>query len=38
MNAAVLAHGLMDGGRQGARAALGSFWRKISEAGKLSPL
>ncbi|MBM3573334.1 MAG: patatin-like phospholipase family protein, partial [Alphaproteobacteria bacterium] len=38
MNAVVLAHGMMDGGRPGARAALDLFWRKISEAAQMSPL
>lgn len=33
MNAAVLTDGLMKGGPQGARAALETFWREISEAG-----
>lgn len=37
MNAAVLAQGLMDGGREGARAALGSFWHSVSPALPLSP-
>ncbi len=35
MNAAVLAHGLLQGGRAGARAALASFWRAIGQAGKM---
>jgi NTE family protein len=38
MNAAVLAHGLAAGGRDGARAALAGFWRAISEAAVFSPL
>ena len=38
MNAAVLAHGLAAGGREGARAALAGFWRGISEAAVFSPL
>lgn len=38
MNAAVLAHGHLDGGAEGARAALATFWRKVSEAAALSPL
>ena len=38
MNATVLAHGLLKGGRRGAQAALRRFWRRISEAGVFSPL
>jgi NTE family protein len=38
MNAAVLAHGLLAGGREGAREALSRFWRKVSEAAAFSPL
>ena len=39
MNAAVLAQGLVTGGNDGAREALGKFWKMISEAGKLySPM
>ena len=34
MNAVVLAHGLLTGGRDGARAALEKFWRAVSEAGE----
>lgn len=30
MNAVVLAHGLMSGGRDGARAALGNFWSAVA--------
>ncbi len=37
MNAAVLAQGLLDGGREGARAALRSFWHSVSPALPLSP-
>ena len=37
MNAAVLADGWTEGGRDGARAALERFWRKVSEAALLSP-
>ena len=38
MNAAVLAYGWTCGGRNGARDALASFWRAVSEAGaKYSP-
>lgn len=38
MNAAVMAHGLIEGGRDGARAALAAFWRRVSEAATFSPL
>ena len=38
MNAAVLAHGLAEGGRDGARAALDHFWHRVGEAGRFSPL
>lgn len=34
MNAVVLAQGLMEGGRDGARAALERFWREISDVGR----
>lgn len=37
MNAAVLVDGYMDGGSDGARAALERFWRKVSEAARFSP-
>jgi NTE family protein len=37
MNAAVLADGLLDGGRAGAKAALEKFWRKVSEGARYSP-
>jgi NTE family protein len=37
MNGAVLACGLSQGGRDGARAKLEAFWRDIGEAGRLSP-
>jgi NTE family protein len=37
MNAAVLADGLLDGGRSGAKAALEKFWRKVSEGARYSP-
>jgi NTE family protein len=37
MNAAVLAYGLLDGGREGAKAALEHFWRKVSEGARFSP-
>lgn len=37
MNAAVLADGLVAGGREGARAALARFWRAVSDAAAMSP-
>ena len=37
MNAAVLASGYARGGRDGAREALGRFWRKVSDTAKFSP-
>ena len=37
MNAAVFAHGYGTGGRDGARAALEDFWRRVSRAALLSP-
>jgi NTE family protein len=38
MNAAVLADGWIDGGADGARAALEKYWRTVSRAAALSPL
>lgn len=38
MNAVVLAHGYMQGGASGARAALERFWRRVSDAAVLSPI
>ena len=38
MNAAVLVDGFAKGGALGAREALATFWRKISEAARFSPL
>jgi len=38
MNAAVLASGYAAGGRQGARQALDAFWRRVSDAARMSPL
>jgi NTE family protein len=38
MNATVLAYGLAEGGRQGARRALANFWRRVSHSALLSPL
>jgi NTE family protein len=38
MNAAVLVSGLMQGGPEGARAALDAYWTRVAEAAKLSPI
>lgn len=38
MNAAVTAYGLAVGGAEGARESLRTFWKKISEAARFSPL
>ena len=38
MNAAVLAQGYMEGGADGARAALEEFWLHVSRMGSLSPI
>lgn len=38
MNAVVLAHGLEQGGPEGARAALAGFWKAVSEAARFSPM
>ncbi len=38
MNAVVMADGLAAGGPEGARAALEAFWRRVSDAGRMSPL
>lgn len=38
MNAVVLAYGLTEGGREGARKALAGFWRRVSHAAAASPL
>jgi len=38
MNAVVLAQGYMDGGAEGAREALESFWRKVSHLASSSPI
>jgi len=38
MNAAVLVDGLERGGREGARQALATFWRAVSDAARFSPL
>jgi NTE family protein len=37
MNAAVLVHGHQTGGVDGARAALETFWRRVSDAARFSP-
>jgi NTE family protein len=37
MNAAVLAFGLLEGGRDGAKRALEGFWKKVSDAARFSP-
>ncbi|MGC1353547.1 MAG: patatin-like phospholipase family protein [Xanthobacteraceae bacterium] len=38
MNAAVLADGWTEGGAEGARAALDTYWQKVSRAAAFSPL
>jgi NTE family protein len=38
MNGSVLAYGLATGGREGARAALAGFWRRICDAARMGPL
>jgi NTE family protein len=38
MNAAALVHGHSLGGNDGARTALETFWRRVSEAGLFSPI
>lgn len=38
MNATVLAYGLAEGGREGARKALANFWRRVSHAAMTGPL
>ena len=38
MNAVVLAHGYMDGGAEGAREALETFWRQVSHLALASPI
>lgn len=37
MNAAVMADGFAAGGAEGARAALGRYWRRVAEAARFSP-
>src|SRR5271166_5934342 len=38
MNAAVMVHGHQKGGAAGAREALETFWRRVSDAARFSPL
>ncbi len=38
MNAAVLAHGWLEGGAAGARAALDAYWSRVAQAALFSPL
>ncbi|MBA5777094.1 patatin-like phospholipase family protein [Stappia sp. F7233] len=38
MNATVMAYGLSEGGREGARRALANFWRRVSHAAMSGPL
>jgi len=38
INAAVLAHGFLEAGRDGAVRALHSFWKRLSEVARLSPI
>ncbi len=38
MNAAVMASGYVHGGADGAKAALSTFWKSVSEASKFSPI
>src|SRR5215469_8210968 len=38
MNGAVLVSGFMQGGTQGARAALDTYWRRVADAARFSPL
>jgi NTE family protein len=38
MNAVVVAHGMQENGRAGARAALESFWSAVSAAARFSPV
>ena len=37
MNAVVMAHGLNEGGPQGAKVALQTFWKRVADAALLSP-
>ncbi len=38
MNAVVMAYGLVEGGREGARTSLTNFWRRVSHSAMFSPL
>jgi len=38
VNATVLASGLVEGGRQGAKRALAKLWRRVAHLGSLTPL
>lgn len=38
MNAVVLAHGYVNGGAEMARQSLADFWRRVSDAARLSPI
>lgn len=38
MNAAVIAHGYMQGGPAGVKVALEKFWRSVSDAARFSPI
>jgi len=38
MNAAVMAYGLAEGGREGAKKALADFWRRVSRVASSGPL
>jgi NTE family protein len=38
MNAVVMAYGMTQGGREGAKKALTGFWRRVAHAGMISPL
>jgi NTE family protein len=38
MNAAVLVSGHMQGGAEGARAALDAYWKRVADAAKFSPI
>jgi predicted acylesterase/phospholipase RssA len=38
MNAVIMAYGLTIGGREGAREALGNFWRRVAQRAGVQPL
>jgi NTE family protein len=38
MNAVVMAYGMTQGGREGAKKALTGFWRRVAHAGMVSPM